>query len=455
MQDFGQKEAKKLEEIPAAVQFVCGQLEQAGYSAYLVGGCVREMLRGGEVQDWDLTSDALPQKVLNLFSTEAFPTGLRHGTVTVKHQGLPVEITTYRVDGAYCDGRHPQQVTFTRSLAEDLRRRDFTVNAMAMDLRGNLTDLYHGQTDLRQGVIRCVGDPDSRFGEDALRILRGLRFASVMGFSIEEQTAASIHRNQSLLQQIAPERIRVEMDKLLCGRGAADVLLAYPDVLGVFLPEILPSVGFNQRNPHHCYTVWEHTARSVAAVPPERVLRWTMLLHDTGKPSCFSLDTSGVGHFYGHGKASTAMAVRCMERLRFDKKTAEQIKTLVDWHDRDIPRTEKSIRRALSRLGEEGLRQLIAVKRADNLAQHPDFRWVQNEITKAEGIMSSLLTREECFSLRQLAVDGNDMMMLGLRGKEVGAMLERIFKKVLDGTLPNEKDKLLQWTKEKGETDHV
>lgn len=434
-----------MEEIPGAVRSVCEELERAGYAAHMVGGCVRDLLRGQMPHDWDVTTDALPDEVMALFSGESFPTGLRHGTVTVKRMGEPVEITTYRVDGDYSDGRHPTQVTFTRSLSEDLRRRDFTVNAMAMDLRGRITDLYGGQEDLEQGILRCVGDPDERFGEDALRLLRGLRFASVLGYTVEEETAAAIHRNKELLRQIAPERVRVEMDRLLCGAGAAEILLAYPDVLCVFLPEVAPAVGLDQRNIHHCYTVWEHIARSVAAVPPETVLRWTMLLHDLGKPLCFTVDARGVGHFYGHGEISTGIAKKCMARLRFDNKTAERVTTLVQWHDRDIPRTEKSIRRALSRLGEEGLRQLIAVKRADNLAQAPAFRWVQGELDKAEDILDDLLRAETCFSLRQLAVSGRDVQALGLKGPAIGAALEGAFQKVLDGELPNEKEPLLRW----------
>jgi len=445
-----------VEQIPAAVRFVCARLERAGHEAYLVGGCVRDLLRGAAPHDWDVTTDALPEQVSALFPGEAVPTGLRHGTVTVKHRGEPVEVTTYRVDGAYRDGRHPAQVTFTRSLSEDLRRRDFTVNAMAMDLRGRLVDVCGGPEDLAQGVLRCVGDPDKRFGEDALRLLRGLRFASVLTFSVEEQTAAAIHRNREKLRQIAPERIREEMDRLLCGPAAAEILLAYPDVLSVFLPEIGPTVGFDQRNVHHCYTVWEHIARSVAAVPPEPVLRWTMLLHDLGKPRSFTLDAAGVGHFYGHGAVSTEIAEACMARLRFDNKTAARVTELVQWHDREIPRTEKSIRRALSRLGEEGFAQLLAVKRADNLAQAPAYRWVQRELDTAEAIRDELLRQEVCFSLRQLAVNGDDLLAMGLRGPAIGDMLAAAFRAVLEGDVPNDREILLQWVRqEKGERSDV
>jgi tRNA nucleotidyltransferase (CCA-adding enzyme) len=428
-------------ELPKKVAAVCKELKKHGFSAYLVGGCVRDILLNIEPHDYDITTDALPEEMLGLFGDAARPTGLAHGTVTA----WGIEITTYRTDGVYLDGRHPQQVTFTRDLASDLQRRDFTVNAMAMTVTGELTDLYGGQEDLHRGVIRCVGDPDTRFGEDALRILRGLRFASVLGFAIEEKTAASIHRNRESLQKIAPERIRVEMDKLLCGEGVAQILLAYPDVLGVFLPEIQPAVGLDQRNPHHCYTVWEHIARSVAAVPADRTLRWTMLLHDLGKPRCATVDKAGIGHFYGHGKISTDIARECTRRLRFDSRTAQRIATLVDWHDRVIPRTEKSIRRALSRLGEEALRQLIEVKRADNLAQHPDFHGVQGELDRAQEIMEQLLREEDCFTLSRLAVNGRDLEDIGLHGVAVGQMLRALLQQVIEEKLPNERDALLQW----------
>ena len=428
---------------PAQVSAVLTRLEQAGFPAYAVGGCVRDTLLGRTPEDWDVTTAARPEQTAALFAGHSIPTGLRHGTVTVRQDGLSVEVTTFRADGPYSDHRRPDAVYFSDSLAEDLCRRDLTVNAMAMDVRGALTDLYGGQDDLRRGVLRCVGDPDRRFGEDALRIMRTLRFSSVLGFTVEERTAAALHRCAPLLRDIAAERLLSETDRLLCGAHVLPVLLAYPDVLGVFLPELLPCVGLDQRNRHHLYDVWEHTARSVAAIPPEPVLRWAMLLHDVGKPACFTVDDQGVGHFYGHPKVSASLAEELCRRLRMDKRTAHEIVTLVQWHDRDIPRTERAIARAVHQLGEDTFRRLLAIKRADNLAQHPAYRGRLTELDRAEAILDALLAKQACFSLRDLAVDGRDMLALGLRGPAVGHTLDALLAQVLDGALPNDRAALL------------
>lgn len=428
---------------PQQIGVILTRLEQAGFPAYAVGGCVRDTLLGRVPEDWDVTTAARPEQVSALFAGHCIPTGLRHGTVTVRQDGLSVEVTTFRADGPYSDHRRPDAVYFSDSLAEDLARRDLTVNAMAMDVRGDITDLYGGRDDLRRGILRCVGDPDRRFDEDALRIMRTLRFAAVLGFTVEARTAAALHRCAPLLRDIAAERLLTEMDRLLCGAYVLPVLLAYPDVLGVFLPELLPCVGLDQRNRHHLYDVWEHTVRSVAAIPPEPVLRWAMLLHDVGKPICFTVDGRGVGHFYGHPKVSAALAGEICRRLRMDKRTAHEIVTLVRWHDRDIPRTEKAIARAVHQLEEDTFRRLLAIKRADNLAQHPDYRGRLTEIDRAEVILDGLLAKQACFSLRDLAVNGGDLLALGLRGPTVGHTLNALLEQVLDGTLPNERGALL------------
>ena len=427
---------------PDSVNEILYSLERNGHQAYIVGGCVRDLLLGKLPKDWDITSSARPEEVLTLFPG-SIPTGLQHGTVTVKLRGENYEITTFRADGSYADHRHPDTVKFTDSLREDLARRDFTVNAMAIDQQGTLYDFYGGQNDLHDGILRCVGEPDRRFGEDALRIMRALRFAATLGFAIADETAKSLRKHRQELSQIAVERIYAEMTKLLCGENAAKVLLQYPDIIGVFLPEILPCVGLEQHNPHHCYDVWGHTAYSVAAITPDPVLRWTMLLHDLGKGSTFSLDEQGVGHFYGHGKASIALAEAITTRLRFSNEMKKCVIELVDWHDRDIPRTEKSIRRCLYHLGEDGVRRLIAVKRADNAAQHPDYQGRSVEMDKAERILREILDADACFSLKQLAVNGDDLLALGLQGKAVGETLNFLLEQVIDGKLPNEKVALL------------
>lgn len=430
--------------MPGYVQNVLTALEAAGYEAWCVGGCVRDLMLGRAPEDWDVTTNALPEATMALFGSHAFPTGLRHGTVTVREEHRSVEVTTYRVDGDYHDHRRPDTVVFTPSLEEDLRRRDFTVNAMALSLRGDLRDPFGGQADLKAGVLRCVGKPERRFGEDALRILRGLRFAAVLGFAMDPATAAGIHGHRALLKDIAAERIQVELFKLLCGKDAAAVLREYPDVVGVFWPEILPMVGFDQRNRHHCYDVWEHTLHAVEAVEPEPVLRCAMLLHDVGKPRCFTVDQDGNGHFYGHPEISRELADDMLRRLKCAAAFRETVVRLVEWHDRNIPRTDRGLRRALRALGEEDLRRLILVKRADNLAQAPEYRDTQREIDRAEAILDKLVAADACFSLGQLTVNGRDLTALGLSGSEIGRTLNALLDKVVDGELPNERTALLE-----------
>ncbi len=429
--------------IPQEVQRILQRLEAAGYEAYVVGGCVRDMLMGTAPHDWDVTTSALPEETMALFDHFAIPTGLRHGTVTVRSGGLACEVTTFRTDGDYTDHRHPAAVSFTRDLTEDLARRDLTVNAMAMDVRGTLYDPFRGQQDIQAKKLRCVGQPDRRFSEDALRMLRTLRFSATLGFAIEEDTHRALRQQCGDLRYVAAERVREELTKLLCGQDAGRVLAEEPQVLGVVLPEILPCVGFEQHNRHHCYDVWRHTAHAVDAAPPEPVLRWTMLLHDLGKPQCFTLDERGVGHFYGHHRPGTEMADAICRRLRFDNAAARRICTLVRYHDRPISLTEKAIRRAMNQLGVEVLRQLCDVKRADNMAQHPDYRSRQQEIDKGEAMMDDLLTRDTCFSLRQLAVNGRDMAALGLQGRQIGRTLQALLEAVMDGAVENEREALL------------
>lgn len=435
-------------EMPESVKNILSQLENAGYEAWCVGGCVRDALLGRVPEDWDVTTSAKPEETIAVFGEHAFPTGLQHGTVTVRIDNQSVEVTTYRVDGSYHDHRRPDTVTFTRSLREDLRRRDFTINAMAANLRGELTDPFGGQEDLKNGVLRCVGEPDRRFHEDALRMLRGLRFAAVLGLQIEEQTAAGIHKNRELLREIAVERIFVELTKLLCGGWAAEILRTYPDVLGVFWPEILPAVGFDQRNHHHCYDVWEHSLHAVAQTPPKAVLRYAALLHDIGKPACFTVDEQGIGHFYGHGSVSEQLADTMLRRMKCATDFREQVVRLIAWHDRDIPRTERAIHRALCRLGEQALGELITLKRADNLAQAPAYHHRQLELDKAEMILNKLLEEDACFSLKQLAVNGHDLMKLGFSGLQVGQMLNTLLEHVVDGTLTNDREELMAFAEQ-------
>ena len=428
--------------IPEFVENLLCSLESAGHQAWCGGGCVRALRLGRTPVDWDVTSSALPEETMALFGERAVPTGLKHGTVTVRTEDQPVEVTTFRKDGAYRDHRRPETVTFTDSLEEDLRRRDFTVNAMALDLRGTFRDPFGGLGDLERGILRCVGEPERRFHEDALRILRGLRFSACLGFVLEEKTASAIREKKELLRDIAPERVWAELSRLLTGRWADEVLRAYPEVVGVFWPELLPMIGFDQRTRHHCYDVWEHTLHALAAVEPDVVLRCTMLLHDVGKPETFTLDARGHGHFKGHPARSAALAEDMLRRLRVDNATRETVVRLVEWHDRNIPRTDQGLRRALRDLGEADLRRLLAVKRADNQAQaHQDLL---GEIDKAEAILDRLLAEGACVSLGQLAVRGGDLAALGLRGPAIGRMLDLLLDRVVDGDVPNEREILLK-----------
>ena len=433
--------------IPEHAAQVLSALEGAGFGAWCVGGCVRDSLLGRTPQDWDVTTAAVPERVLAIFGDRAVPTGLAHGTVTVRTAGGVVEVTTLRRDGTYRDHRRPQSVTFTDSLEEDLCRRDFTVNAMALDLRGELADPLGGRADLDAGLLRCVGEPNRRFREDALRILRGVRFAAALGFAVEQETDRSLRANRALLTQIAPERIWAELKGLLTAPGAAEALRAYPEVIGVFWPEVLDMVGFPQRNRHHCYDVWEHTLHALAQVPPELELRLAMLLHDIGKPGCCTIDASGCGHFKGHPARSAALAEEMLRRLRADNATRETVVRLVAWHDRNIPRTRPGVASALRQLGETDLRRLLCIKRADNLAQDPAYRAMQEEIGRAEAILDRLLAEGACVSLDQLAVRGGDLLALGLSGPAVGETLEALLDAVIEERLPNDRAAQLEYAR--------
>ena len=434
-----------MSKIPEYVKNVLSQLEKAGYEAWCVGGCVRDLLLGRVPGDWDVTTSALPEETMRLFGDCALPTGLKHGTVTVKSAGRPIEVTTYRKDGDYLDHRRPESVSFTTSLEEDLLRRDFTVNAMAMDLREQVRDPYGGLVDLKAGLLRCVGDAEQRFEEDALRILRGLRFSACLGFAVQPETAAAIHKKKDLLRQIAVERIWAELVKLLTGGDAVRILREYVDVLGVFWPELLDMVDLDQKNHHHIYDVWEHTLHALEYTERDLVLRCAVLLHDVGKPECMTVDENGVGHFYGHPDKSAALAEDMLRRLKVDNVTREMVVQQVAWHDRYIPRTDRGLRRALRDLGEPALRRLLAVKRADNLAQAPECLGIQLEIDKAEQIMERLLTEGACISLKQLAVSGRDLMALGINGPAVGAGLDLLLEAVIDEQVENNKEALLAY----------
>ncbi len=431
--------------LPAPVSALLSRLEQAGFATYLVGGCLRDGLLGKSPTDWDLATAARPAQVQALFpDARIIETGLQHGTVTVILEGVQMEVTTFRKDGTYADHRHPEQVSFTDRIAEDLARRDFTVNAMAYSPTRGLVDPFGGQTDLQNKVLRAVGDPARRFEEDALRILRLARFCAVLGFATEEKTAAAALAQVHLLEHIAAERILQELEKLLMGDFAVPSLRQFTPVITQVLPELAPSVGFDQNNYHHLYDVWEHTLKAMEHCAPDRLVRWALLLHDCGKPHCYTVDFRGDGHFYGHAAISTRLSEAALERLRMDKRSREEILALIYHHDHDLFATDKSLRRWLHRLGEEPLRRLLLVKRADNKGQAPKFDRTA-EYDRAEAALDALLQREDCFSLRQLAIGGADVMALGYAGPAVGAVLNRALEAVLSGTCENTRDALLDF----------
>ena len=430
--------------LPQAAQAI-QQLQEAGYEAWIVGGCVRDFLLGRTPTDYDLTTSALPKETEAVFAGEKLiETGLQHGTVTVVLDGVPLEITTYRVDGGYTDARHPDGVTFTRSLREDAARRDFTINAMAYAPGAGLQDFFGGQEDLSAGVIRAVGDPDRRFQEDALRILRAIRFASVLGFELDPGTDAAARRNAHLLTKISVERVFVELGKLLCGPGAGKILLAYPDILGVVFPELTPMVGFEQHNVHHCYDVYTHTAVAVDHVPPELKLRLAMLFHDIGKPATFSMGEDGQGHFYGHPKVSAALAEQILVRLRAPKRLREAVVRLVRVHDWPLSTEPRLIRRRLQQLGEEGFFDLLRVQKGDTAACFLSDCTREDDRNEVEDAAKAILVAKPCLTVRDLAVSGRDIMALGYCGPGVGAALRGLLERVIAGEIPNEKTALLQ-----------
>ncbi len=433
--------------VPDHVNRVLAALRGAGYAAYPVGGCVRDSLLGGTPSDWDVCTSARPEQTAAVFAAQRLiETGMRHGTVTVLTAGGPIEITTFRADGTYQDSRHPDSVTFLGSLEGDLARRDFTVNAMALAPDGTVIDLYGGQADLAAGLIRCVGVPEERFGEDALRILRAVRFASKLDFAIEPATAASAVQDRALLDHIARERVFAELKGILMGPGVGRALLDYAPVIFQVIPELAAGQGFGQRNPYHIHDVWTHTALAVAAAAPDLTVRLTMLLHDIGKPETFFTDEKGVGHFYGHAEAGAALAEQVLRRLRCDNATRERVCLLIKNHAVRPPQTEKAMRRLLAKLGREAVEQLMCCWRADSADRAGAVRAEHMALVDgAEKVLETVLAGESCFSVKSLAVNGRDILALGAQpGPAVGRVLAALLDAVVDGALPNERQALLE-----------
>lgn len=437
--------------LPTPVARALSVLEACGYEGYTVGGCVRDSLLGRAPNDWDITTNATPEEMKVCFKDfRVIETGIRHGTLTVIVDGMQLEITTYRNDGEYLDNRHPVQVTFSKNIEDDLSRRDFTVNAMAYHPQKGFVDLFGGREDLQNRIIRAVGDAKTRFEEDGLRILRAIRFAAVLDFDIAEDTAKAVHACKNLLSGIAAERIREELCKLICGRGAVRILREYIDVISVFLPELARCVGFEQNTKYHCYDVFEHTLQALALCEDcDLVTRLGILLHDIGKPLCYTEDEQG-GHFKGHAPVGVEITKEVLSRLRFDNETIRRMELLVEWHDIPLSAEKKRVKRLLQKLSDADILRLLEIKRCDRLAHAPDFREMPPDLALIPSVMEEIRAEDACLSLRTLAIGGDDLMALGVpEGKQIGELLHALLDDVIEERLPNEKEALLQAAKER------
>lgn len=429
--------------LPENAALCIRMLEAAGHEAYAVGGCVRDSLLGLTPHDYDLCTNALPGEICRVFG--AYPlirNGEKHGTVGVVMDGQVYEITTFRTEGDYTDNRHPGWVRFVPDIRQDLARRDFTVNAMAYSPKTGYVDPWGGQQDLRDRVLRAVGDPDLRFTEDSLRILRGVRFAVRYGLTPEPETLEAMTRLAPLMDNLARERVFDELCKLLILVTAQD-LLRFAPILAQAIPELAPTIGFDQRTHHHAYDVYTHTAHVVAQTPPNLPLRWAALLHDIGKPRAFSLDESGTGHFKGHAQIGADMADQILLRLKAPTALRQQVVFLVEKHMLPPEPDKKVLRRRLGKHGQEAVCDLLALQRADlrgkgtGLTEDPAFRQV-------EVLLEEISREDACLTVRDLAVTGNDILALGIpAGPRVGAVLEQLLEQVQDEIIPNEKSALL------------
>lgn len=427
--------------LPDEVNVIMNTLKDNGYDSYVVGGCVRDAILGIEPKDWDITTPAKPKEIKNCFKPyHIISVGEKHGTVGVVINKKVFEVTTYRIDGKYTDNRHPETVSFTDDITEDLSRRDFTVNAMAYNEEKGLIDPFRGEMDLKYMALRCVGDPDLRFSEDALRILRGLRFASVYNFSIEGNTALSIIRNKKLLNNISMERISSELNGILCGKNVNFILRRYKDVIAVLIPELVATFDFAQNTPHHNKTVWRHITASVANIEPDELLRMVMLLHDIGKPLALRTDKKGIDHFKGHNHFSAVLAKTALQRLKYPTKFIEDTVTLIEFHDVRFSDSKKQIKHVLNKIGEENFRRLMKVQKADILAQSKYMREAKlSTLELANKTFEKILEAKECYKIRDLNINGSDLIHIGITdGKTIGAILELLLDNVIDETIEND-----------------
>lgn len=445
---------KLKKQMPESVKRLIKTLQEAGHTANIVGGCVRDTILGKTPKDWDICTSATPEEMKEIFKKEkVIETGLKHGTLTVMVDGEPYEITTYRIDGEYSDNRRPDSVIFTNDLIEDLRRRDFTINAIAFNEIDGLSDPFNGIADIETGIIRCVGSPKERFEEDALRILRAIRFASRYGFEIEPLTAEEIHRQYERLENVSMERITSEFRQIAISPRFPFLLSIYSSVFSFIIPELNSLFNFPQNNLHHSYDVFEHTIHALENCnSSDLTTKLAIFFHDFGKPSCFQDDEDGTRHFRGHGEVSAEITDNIMKRLRFENKIREDVVQLVRYHDTTFEVSKKCMKRWLNKIGETQFRKLLEIREADVRGQSPNPAperiW---KIRNVEKVLEEVLEEKECFSMKALAINGRDLIEMGMKeGKEIGIILNSLLEKVMEGEVENEKEKLMEEVRKNG-----
>lgn len=435
--------------LPEQICQILQRLEDAGFEAYVVGGCVRDYIMGLTPHDYDITTAATPDEVCAAFSDcKVIETGLKHGTVTVLFKGISVEITTFRADGEYSDGRHPDSVTFTRNIADDLSRRDFTMNGIAYSPLHGLVDPFGGEADIRAKVVRCIGEPHKRFGEDALRILRALRFSAVMGFEIEEKTAIAIHKLKNTLGKVSKERIFTELNRLICGMDVRRVMMDFSDVFAEILPPLEVMIGYEQHCIYHNSTVYEHTARAVENAPAEPALRLAMLFHDMGKPLCKIEDMEGAYHFPGHANESMRLADELLREYKSSNEMRERIITIVKYHDYPLDLSPKHIRRLLAKVGMERFRDIMYAHMADDGAKAAFCAYRIDIARQAIEIAEQITAEQACLSIKDLAVTGADLKEIMPPSPQMGKVLKQLLEEVLEETLRNDKQALMKRAEE-------
>lgn len=434
---------------PSFVNTAFELLQKSGFKAYAVGGCVRDSIMGRVPNDWDMTTSARPEQTQEIFRDyKTIPTGIKHGTVTVIIDGQPLEITTMRVDGEYTDNRRPDSVEYTDEITMDLSRRDFTVNAMAYNPDEGIIDPFGGTEDIERKIIRCVGNPDKRFGEDALRIIRALRFASVLEFDIDKETSESILKNHSLMQNVANERIRTELLKLLTGKNVAKILSEYKTVIFGIIPELEAEDGFLQHSPYHIYDVWTHTVKVVEAMKNEPILKMAALLHDVSKPECFEMDDDGVGHFYEHVEKGAQKSEKIMRRLRFSNADINTVYNIIILHESRPDGTKRQLMRLCSEYSITDVRNMLHMMIADGEGKNPELTANQKEsFLKAQKQLGEIEKENPCLKISDLDIDGEDLIRIGINGKEIRNTLDKLLNMVIDGKISNQKSELIEQAK--------